>query len=183
VAYTPALPAWPVTRLVVAFVAFEAAWFAAVIGAARGWPVWGMAAVAASIVLQLAGSDRRRADLGLIGVAALVGLVWDSLLVGSGTVRYASPGPLTGLAPAWIVLLWAQLGAVLREPLRWLHRRPGLAAALGAAGGAASYAGAARLGACSFDDPLRAGLVLAAGWAVLLPLLLALARRLDKPAR
>lgn len=169
-------------RLVATFVLFEAAWVACVVSAARDAMAWGIVAIVASIAWQLAFSQRRRTDLRLIATASLVGLAWDTLLVQSGLVIYASPLPSASLAPLWIIALWAQLGSVLREPLRWLHSRPLIGVLLGAAGGTLAYAAAARLGACSFPDARVALGALAIGWGILLPALLYLARCMD-PAR
>ncbi len=170
-------------RLVATFVLFEAAWFACVLGAARGEMGWGIAAILVSIGWQLAFSRRRRTDLRLIAAAFGVGLVWDTLLVQSNLIVYSSHEPFAAVAPLWILALWAQLGSVLREPLRWLHGRPWLGAVLGAAGGAAAYAAAARLGACEFPDPHVALGVLAIGWGILLPALIYLAQCMDPSRR
>lgn len=166
-------------RLVATFVLFEGAWVACVAGAASGHMGWGIAAIVVSIGWQLGISGRRDLDLKLIAAAFGLGLAWDTLLVQSGLVVYASHAPLAWLAPLWILALWAQLGSVVREPLRWLHYRPWLAVLLGGVGGAAAYAAAARLGACQFPDPHVALGVLAVGWGILLPALLYLARCLD----
>jgi hypothetical protein len=169
-------------RLAVGFALFQGAWFTCVIGAARGQAAFGVAAVAAVVALLVAWSTRRSADLRLVLLAVAIGVVWDSLLARTGVVVYASPGPLPGWAPAWILALWALLAPMLREPMRWLHGRPLAAAVLGGVGGALSYAAAARLGACRFPDPLLAMAVLGAGWALIMPLLLAAAQRLDRAA-
>jgi hypothetical protein len=166
---------WPVARAILSFVLFEAAWLGCIAAVGHGKPGWGLAAVAVSVAWQLAISERRRADLLLVAAATSTGLVWDTFLVQSNLVVYAAHAPLTAIAPLWILALWAQLGAVLGEPLRWLHRRLWLAALLGAVGGAASYAAAASLGACAFPDTLRAMTVLSMGWGILMPLLLRLA--------
>ncbi len=169
-----------VAKLIACIAVFEAAWFACILGAAHGHVAWGMAAVAVSIALQLALSNRRGTDVLLMVVALACGLLWDTALSQSQMVVYSSHVPMHAIAPAWILILWAQLGAVLREPLGWLHGRPLLAAVLSAAGGAASYAGASRLGAVAFPEPVLALIVLAIGWGVMLPLLLYLARWLDR---
>ena len=171
-----------VLRLLASIAIFEAGWFACVIGAARGALVWGILAAAAATAWQLGISRRRGADLLLMAAALGVGLVWDTALGRAHLVVYASHLPLATVAPCWILALWVQFGGVLREPLRWLHGRPALAAVFGGAGGAASYAGAARLGACTFPDTRHALVVLAVGWAVIFPLLAELARRLDTGA-
>ena len=170
-------------RLALGFVLFQGAWFACVAGAARGETAAGIAAVAGVVLLALIFSKARRAELGLIGIALAVGLVWDSLLARSGIVVYASPGPLPGWAPAWILALWVLFAPMLLEPLRWLHGRPLWAALFGGVGGALSYAAAARFGACQFPDPLRAMAVLGVGWALIVPLLLAAAQRLERATR
>lgn len=172
-------------RLGIGFVLFQAAWFACVIGAASGHPAQvalGIAAAVAVVGILVAWSDDRRAELRLVVLALAVGVAWDSLLAHTGVVQYASPGPLPGWAPAWILALWALFAPMLREPLRWLHGRPLLAALLGGAGGALSYAAAERLGACRFPDPAWAMAVLGVGWALIVPLLLAAAQRLERAA-
>jgi hypothetical protein len=161
----------------VAFVIFEAAWVACVVGAARGWAGTGVAVVAVVVLLHLAVTARRRLELALIAAAVAVGLVWDSLLIQAGWVHYASPGPVPEIAPTWILALWALLAITLSGPLQTLQRRPLVSALLGAVGGPLSYWGAQRLGACVLSP--QALPVLALGWAVLLPSLLALARHLD----
>ncbi|HTT39370.1 MAG TPA: DUF2878 domain-containing protein [Burkholderiales bacterium] len=170
-------------RLGFSVLVFQGAWFACVLSAARGHPLLGTLAVAAALALQVAASDLRKADIVSIGVAVAIGLVSDTLLAQTDVVRYASSWPQPGLAPIWILALWALWGAVLREPLRWLHKRPLAAALLGTVGGPASYAAAARLGACSFPDITWSLLVLALGWAVITPLQLTLAARLERGAR
>ena len=161
----------------VAFVIFQAAWVACVVGAARGSAGAGVAVVTVVVLLHLAVTTRRRLEFVLIAAAIGVGLVWDSLLLHAGWVHYASPGPVPELAPAWILALWALLAITLRGPLQSLQRRPLVSALLGALGGPLSYWGAQRLGACVLSP--QAPLVLALGWAVLLPSLLALAWHLD----
>lgn len=168
---------WPRWRLLISIAIFQAAWFACIAAAAQGMTGWGIAAVAVSITWQLSISARPGIDLALMGVAFATGLMWDTFLVQTNLVVYASHVPLAAVAPLWILALWAQLGTVLRGPLHWLHSRLWIAAVLAAVGGAAAYAAAARFGACAFPDLPLAMLVLAAGWAVLLPALLHVARR------
>jgi len=162
------------------FAIYQAAWFACVLGAARGNPLAGVFAVVAALAVLLAWSRRRNADLRLVGLSVAVGAIWDTLFAASGMVVYASPGPLPVFAPPWILAMWALFAPLLREPLRWLHGRPALAAALGGIGGPLSYEAAARLGACSFADTAFALAIIAAEWALVTPLLLSAAQRLDR---
>ncbi len=165
--------------LVVTFAAFELAWFACVLGAAHGRPLAGVGVAMIVIALGLARGAKPRVDAALVAVALVIGLIWDSSMSRLGWIAYAEPGPLPGIAPVWILALWALFAMVLREPLRWLHKRLPLAALLGALGGPLSYAAAERLGACRLVEPIAAGVALAFGWAVITPLLLVLARRWD----
>ncbi|NVM88881.1 DUF2878 domain-containing protein [Variovorax sp. SG517] len=161
---------------------FQVAWFACVLGAARGAPGWGVAACIGAVLLNLWFSDARRDELLLALCAVLLGLAWDTGMARGGVLVYASPGPWPGLAPAWILGLWALFSTTLRGPLRWLHGRWLLSAVVGGVGGALSYAAAVRMGAGQFPDPTRAMLVLGAGWAVMTPLLVELARWLGQRA-
>lgn len=172
-------------RVAASVVAFQAAWFACILSAARGEPWFGVAAVTAAVALMLALGDDRRADAVLVGMAVATGIVVDSALAQSGLVRYASPGLglAAAVAPVWILGLWALWGAVLREPLRWLHGRPIAAAVLGGVGGPLSYAAGARMGACSFPEPVAAMWALGVCWALVTPLQLAVAARLEHGRR
>lgn len=160
-----------------ALIAYEAVWFAAVIGAGDGrvWP--GVGAAAAFITWRLAVSSRRIAEIRLAAVAIMIGAALEGCWVHAGLIRYAAAWPL-GSAPAWLLALWASFGLTV-PLLHYLHRRPGLAAALGALGGPLSYSAAARgWRAVLFPpQPQLTLLALALGWALALPLLSVLARR------
>lgn len=165
-------------------VVFQLAWFAAVIGAGRGlaWP--GVAAVAVFALLQLGTRpDTRSADLRLMVFAALAGFALDSAFAASGLLRYAAPWPSDALAPAWIVALWVNLALCLNHSLRWLQRWPWLACVLGAVSAPLSFLGAARgFDAVAFAAPAwRTLAIVAACWAVVMPLLVLAARGMAAP--
>lgn len=167
----------PALRLALIFVAFQAAWFACILGAAHDRAWLGVGAVALVVGAQISTGGAVRQDARLVGLAIVMGLLWDTALLHWGVVRYAAPGPIDGLAPVWILALWALLGVNLRETLSWLHGRRWLAAAIGAVSGALSYVGAIRLGAGQLPDTPLAVCVLALGWAVMTPVLTESARR------
>ncbi|HEX4511489.1 MAG TPA: DUF2878 domain-containing protein [Burkholderiaceae bacterium] len=166
-------------RVVVDFVLFELAWFVCIRQVAQDRPALGVAAVLAFVLLQVGLSTRRDVDLRLIVLALGLGFLGDTALLQTGLVRYGSPGPIAGVAPGWILALWAEFAVVLRGPLRWLRGRPVLAAVLGAVGGPLSYLAAARLGACTLPDRPLALVALAVGWALATPVLVAAAQRLE----
>ncbi len=161
------------------FLGYQAVWWSAVYGAAHGSPWPGIAAAALFTAAQLALSRRRTADLGLLGVALLLGVLLDGTLAGTGLVRYAAADPSLprGGAPGWILALWVAFALTLNHSLSWLRARPLAGAILGAIGGPLAYAGAARLAALSFAAPAWHGAAaLAAGWGAALALLAWLAR-------
>lgn len=161
--------------------AFQLVWFAAVIGAGSGraWP--GVLAVLLFALLHLSMNPRHwSADLSLVLSAAVAGFALDSVFVATGLLRYAAPWPSGALAPAWIVALWINLALTLNHSLRWLQPRPWLAAALGAGAAVCSYLAAARgWQAVEFAAPeTRTLAIVAACWALLLPMLCTVARRM-----
>lgn len=152
-----------------------AAWFGAVLSAARGWPVAAALASVAMIALNVSLAERRSRELGIVALALAIGLAVESLHVGIGGLRFAAPGPVPGGPPAWIVLMWGAFATVVSVSLGWLGERPILTAVLGAAGAPLSYLAGARLGAMEFGAGEAAGLgLIALTWAVALPVLVRL---------
>ena len=160
-------------------VSFQAGWWTIVLSAAAGRPVLGMAFVAALLAWHLTRVRPRPGEWLLIGLTTLAGLAFESLLQATGWVTYAGSGLTSWLAPLWMAALWANFASTLNVSLRPLQSRPWLAAGLGALGGPAAYWGGAQLGAMTFHDPLAGLAALATAWAVLTPVLLGLAARLD----
>ncbi len=175
-------------RLLANFAIFEAAWFACILGVAHGQPLWGTVAVLAAIGWHLAISARPATELALVGLLCAIGLVAESAVVAQGHVVYPAGQPVARLAPYWMVALWGELAIALNVTLRWLKRKPGIAALLGAVFGPLSFLGGVRLGGARFIDEPAALATLAFMWAVLLPLVMALSNRFDgvvvpEPAR
>ena len=164
-------------------VLFQVVWFAAVLGAAHDAWWAGPIAVGVFAVYTLSGSSRVADELLLIGIAVAVGFVADSIWASTHLVVYASPLPSAHFAPIWILSLWANLALGLYHSLAFLQSRLAMAALFGAIGAPLSYYFAARTWhAVTLAEPLALTLlILAAGWAVITPLLVwsagALARR------
>ncbi len=180
---SPSVPTWTRPSWVLNLVAFQTGWWALVLTAAQGRPGVGLGVVALLLAWHLGRVRPRGAEAILLGLAALIGLGFDSLLLASGWVSFRG-GDLTGglgpdLPPLWMTALWANFATTLNVSLVSLQTRPGLAALLGLVGGPAAYWGGAELGAMSFLDPTAGLIALALGWAILTPLLLTLARLLS----
>ena len=157
----------------------QVGWFAAVLGAAHGMPLPGTAVVLAVIGWHLAVSARPATEVRLIVLVALVGFAAESVNTLLGYVAYPSGQPFPGLAPYWIVALWALLSIALNVTLRWLRHRPWLAAGLGAVLGPVSFSSGVRLGGAEFVHPTAALITLACVWAVTLPAIVRLSIHFD----
>jgi Protein of unknown function (DUF2878) len=165
--------------LLLNFVAFQLGWFACVVGAARGWPVTGTAIATVIVAWHIVRAARPAEELKLIVVALLLGALWDSSLSALGLLDFTSGTRLVGLAPPWILALWALFATTLNLSLEWLKQRWLLAALLGAVAGPLSYWAGVRLGAVQFVAPWLVLTVLSIGWALMTPLLVVVASRYD----
>ena len=165
--------------LVVNFVAFQVGWFSSVIGGAQQLPWLGPVVALLVVGWHLMQARRPMAELTLVVGCGLIGAVFDSVLVALGWVSYPSGMLIDVLAPYWIVTMWMLFATTLNMSLRWLKGRPALASILGLVAGPAAYWAGHKLGGVEFVDPVAALVALGAGWAVLLPLLMPLARTFD----
>jgi hypothetical protein len=156
-------------------VGYQLVWFAAVLGAARGW--WWPGLVAALLFgsAQWWFGGRRRDDLRLAALAVVLGFALDGSLSLCGVLQYAAaPSPLP---PAWLLAIWAAFGFTLNHSFALAQRHLGVTALVAAVGAPLAYVAAARLGAVAFAPPAWQGLAgLALGWSMALPLLAAAAR-------
>jgi hypothetical protein len=161
------------------FVLGQIGWFACVLGAARDRAWIGAATVVLLVALHLRIVARPLPELRLIASVMLMGGAWDSLLVRAGLMAYPHGTLLPGFAPLWIVALWGLFAAQFNTTYRWLKTRIGIAAALGAVAGPVSFHAGQVLGALRFEKPWGTAVALGVGWAVLLPVVVLLARRWD----
>lgn len=161
------------------FIAFQMAWFACVLGGASDRALAGTMVVGAVIGLHLALAQRPLPEALLIAAAAAIGLVWDSGLVAFGLISYPTGNFAPGIAPYWIVAMWALFATSLNLSMAWLKDRVWLAALFGAVGGPLAYLAGERLGGLQMPDPVLALGAQALGWALLLPILTRLATRLN----
>lgn len=169
--------------MIVNILLFQLGWFASVIGASQHAPWLGVLAVAFLLIVHLA-TRGTPGELRLVVASALMGVLVDSLLLHTGLFSYASRTYPDGLAPAWIVAMWANFSMTLRHSLAWLSHRRGLAATLGALFGPLAYWGAASLGAVQIAWPMVSMVVLAFAWGTALPTLFWLSEKFrERPLR
>ncbi len=149
---------------------FQGAWFACVLGGARGSSLWGAGAVAAMTAFALA-RHRWRSDVGFALAAAFIGFCLDTLWIRVGVLDYAG----ASVAPVWIVLLWVGVGLSVNHSLAPFGARPWVGGLLAGLTAPISYLGGERLGAVVVSDPTQLALV-GATWCVVFTLGFASAR-------
>lgn len=170
------------TQFLFNFAAFQACWFANVLGAAGGLPWLGplLTAMWLAAHLRALGSGAAVEGWVLLG-AALLGWLADSGLVLAGLVSFPEASRLGGPSPLWMLALWLGFAATLRHALGWLRGRYLAGAVLGAVGGPLAYLAGDALGAIRLDRAVALAVV-AAQFAVATPALLALARVAERAA-
>ena len=167
------------TPIVVNFVAFQVGWLACVLGGAHQLPWLGTLLVSIIIAVHVSRASRPRTELSLVLLAIAIGSVWDSYLVWRDWLEYPSGTLLPDTAPHWILAMWGVFATTLNVSLRWLKQRWLTAIVSGAIAGPLAYYAGAQLGGVMFADQTTALIALGLGWAVLMPLLVALSQRLD----
>jgi len=161
------------------FVLGQLGWFACVLSAAKGFPLMGVVFVLVLIASHIIRAPQPLPELKLIGITALIGAVWESVLVAVGLLSYPSGMLVHGLAPYWLIALWALFAAQFNTTYIWLKSKLAVAALLGAITGPVSFHAGAALGALKFEKSWPAAPALALGWACLLPLIAVLSRQWD----
>jgi len=175
-----------VNRTLINFIVFQVGWFACVLSAANGLPWLGLLVVCLVVAQHIRSADQPYHEAQLLVLAVVLGLVFDSLLVSSGWVRYPSGMLVPGVAPYWILAMWALFSTTLNLSMGWLKNSLVLASVMGAIFGPLSYVAGQRLGAIVLVDFVSSMVMLAIIWALVMPILVFAASRFDgmrKPAR
>jgi hypothetical protein len=125
-----------------------------------------------------------KTDFLLAGIAVIVGLSLDTLYMRSGLIAYEGQLFWSGIAPLWILVLWANFALTLGGCLSWLRGRLALAALLASTGGPLSYYAGIRLGTATVSgDPLLLFSVISITWGIAVPALLWLSMQMELQRR
>ena len=158
---------------------YKVGWLACVLGAAAGKPWLGVLAVAVACVINVACARSKSKTVLLLTAAACIGLAWESFMVIGGWLDYSANGHEGSLAPYWIVAMWVLFATTLNLGFRWLKGRLFVAALLGGIGGPLAFAAGEKAGAVDFSDPVYSLIAVGIGWALLMPLMVFVARHLN----
>jgi uncharacterized membrane protein YadS len=113
----------------------------------------------------------------LIAAVTCLGTAVDSLWVYSAILTF--PEAIT-YTPVWLACIWVVFATSLCHSLQWLQQRLLLACVLGAIAGPSSYLGGAALAGVEIAEPrLLSFAVIALAWAIIMPIILMLARRVS----
>jgi hypothetical protein len=160
-------------------IGFQIGWFACVLGAAYLAPWLGVFNALFILMLHCKRSKHKQAENNLLLLAALFGLVFDSLLLQLGWVSFEPVAYWPdALSPPWMIALWALFASTLNISLNWLKKYTLVACLLGAVSGPLCYWAGERLGALHLVNFNMAMVYLAVGWAIAVPLLLKVASTL-----
>jgi hypothetical protein len=128
------------------------------------------------LLTHIALHSQRLTELRVVLVCGAVGLLVDATLTASGWLILTHSQ--WGL-PFWLYVLWGCFAATLNNAMHFFQNRLRLAALLGAVFGPLSYYAGTAFDRLAFPSAWSSLMVLAGVWAVLLPALLYLARRLS----
>ena len=160
------------------FALFQGGWMVCVLGAAAGFPWPATLAGSALALAHLALVRQPGREALLLGASGLLGLLVDSLHIGTGVLFFPIGSLHPAVPPPWILVLWLQFAMTLHYALAWLAGRYLLAAVLGGVSGALAYGAGVRLGAAAFGpDQLRCLVQIGMSWCVVMVVLLWIAAR------
>ena len=162
------------------FLGFQLGWLACVLTAANNQPVIGVVAAVIIVATHVYFMQDKVNTLISLFVISFLGIIWDSILTQQQILVFTSGLITNNLAPYWIMAMWFLFATTLNVSLRWLHGHYVYAMLLGAIAGPLAYQAGSALGAVIIPDSMQANIVLAAGWAVLMPLMMKTADLIDK---
>jgi hypothetical protein len=161
-------------------------WMACILGAARGHYWLGLVVVPILFVIHITAIQKckiRRIFIVALATTA-IGFLVDTTLIVVGAVepnRWLMPTPFTTV---WDLMIWANFSLTLDVSLRFLQKRPVVAAFLGAICAPGTYYAGDRLGALNFSEPVFSSLLwVGAVWLFTMPCLSLMALYFYQPQK
>ena len=161
-------------------------WLACILGAAKGYYWLGLVVVPILFVIHITAIERRKIrKIFIVALAAIViGFLMDTSLIIVGALepnRWVMPAPFTTI---WDLMIWANFSLTLNASLRFLQKRPLVAALLGAIFAPGTYYAGDRLGALNFSEPVFSSLLcIGVVWLFAMPCLSLMAMYFYQPKK
>jgi hypothetical protein len=165
-------------KVIINFVLFQLAWFACVVGAAKGMPFTGVIVTLMVIAWHFSQANQAKPETLLMLSALIIGGTFDQAMLSFQLVNYMHHGWSESLVPIWILALWLAFTTALNVSLRWMRGNLVVPVIFGAVGGPLAYLGAEKLGAVTLAGT-TSYVALSIGWAIITPLLLNISARFD----
>ena len=166
---------------IINFILFQAAWFICVLGASYNQTYLALTLSIIILLIHFSLIKKRMLDVKLIIIAGLIGLLFDGALLNFDLIIYNDPGLPYPFTPIWIVMLWMIFAMTLNHSLAWLSQKYYLSILFGAIGGPLAYIAGEKLGAITLLST-NSIITLSVGWALITPILLIIANKLNKNA-
>ena len=135
-------------------------WSAAVFGAAKGYPYFGVYTVLCTLPIHFYLIAHKSREFQFMLICSLFGSLFDSLLVVVGAIQLGSTSLFGMLTAPWMIALWFNFMTLPNVALKWLRGNYLLGALLGAVLGPAAYYIGAQIGAISFHENILFSLLL-----------------------
>jgi len=129
------------------------------------------------IVIHFLLSKHKKIDLLLLILFPIIGMIVDGTLTKLGIFQFSTTTPYIPI-PFWLLLIWAIFSLLLNQSLLWLQRKPKIAIIMGALSAPLSYYAGYKLGAVNYADPIQTLGTISIIWAILLPILCLMNKRL-----
>ncbi len=157
------------------FAAFQAGWFAGVLGAARGHELLGCAGIALVVAVHLFVARGRKGEAMLLLSTLPLGFAVNQILHATGAVVGTGSVLPSSIAPLWLLAMWPLFGTLFNELMSWMTGRYLVAVAFGVVGAPLSYLAGVHFGAVRVHENTIFWLTLVAlTWGTSMPLILAL---------
>ena len=166
---------------IINFVLFQAAWFVCVLGAAYDRTYFALLIATIILLIHFAMIKKRLLELKLILIAGIIGLFFYGALLNFDLIIYNDPGLPYPLTPIWIVMLWMIFAMTLNHSLAWLSQKIYISIFFGAIGGPLAYVAGEKLGSITLLSN-NSIITLSIGWALITPILIIIANKLNKNA-
>ena len=155
--------------IIVNLIAFKIGWVSSVFGATSELPWFGPLWILGWTISFFAWQRKLTTEWVLLVGAAIIGYIFDSVMVLLHFIEFPPEVRLGEPSPFWMVAMWVNFAATLRYSLGWMRDRFILGAIIGLALGPLAYITGSGLGAIEITSGI---LPIAIEWLIGIPLLL-----------